>query len=341
MVFWGAFGDEGFGFADAFDFDAGGVEAEGVEEPVADGGGAVDAEGEVVLFFADGVGVAFEDEFGVFALHDEGAEFHEAEAGFVFEFGAVEFEEDVGGDPDGFAGVAFAFHAEDLVEAGVAFWDEVAWAISAAAFGEVGDVGGAVFEAAEEVAEEVADVHFRVVGVERVGPFVHALENLGDVLGGIVASAVGRVGERFGFGFGSGGVEGEVFDLLDGGGHLDFSVDEEVCWDVAGVEFGEFGDFFGREVAVFGLALAGIDVFEDGAVEGGAFDAEGVREGDLGDGVDLEGAEDDPEDAVGGDGEDERGHDPEGDTQVGASAADAGTLPMKTVANHGDLKSLK
>ncbi len=235
-----------------------------------------------------------------------------------------------------------------MVEAGVAFWDEVAWAISAVAFGEVGDVGGAggaVFGAAEEV----ADVHFRVVGVERVRPFVHALENLGDVLGGIVAGAVGWVGERFGFG--SGGVEGEVFDLFDGGGHLDFSVDEEVCWDVAGVEFGEFGDFFGREVAVFGLALAGffgerglgagIDVFEDGAVEGGAFDAESVSEGDLGDVVDLEGAEDDPEDAVGGDGEDERGHYPERDTRVGASAADAGTLPMITVANHGDLKFLK
>ena len=42
--------------------------------------------------------------------------------------------------------------------------------------------------------------------------------------------------------------------------------------------------------------------------------AEGVGERDLGDGLDLEGSEDDPEDAVGGDGEDERGHDPEGDT---------------------------
>ena len=59
---------------------------------------------------------------------------------------------------------------------------------------------------------------------------------------------------------------------------------------------------------------AWIDVVEHGAIKGGAFDAEGVRERDLGDGLDLEGSEDDPEDAVGGDGEDERGHDPEGDT---------------------------
>ena len=63
LLFWGAFEDDGFGFAEAFDFDAGGVEAEGVEEPTSDGGGAVDAEGEVVLGLADGVGVAFEDEF--------------------------------------------------------------------------------------------------------------------------------------------------------------------------------------------------------------------------------------------------------------------------------------
>jgi len=68
------------------------------------------------------------------------------------------------------------------------------------------------------------------------------------------------------------------------------------------------------------LAFAGVPgewvlvVVEHSTVKGGAFDAEGVGERDLGDGLDLEGSEDDPEDAVGGDGEDERGHDPEGDT---------------------------
>ena len=239
LFFGGAFGDEGLGFAEAFDFDAGGVEAECVEEPVSDGGGSVDAEGEVVLVVADGVCVSFEDEFGVFALHDEGAQLHEAEPGFVFEFGAVEGEEDIGGDPDGFAGIAFAFHAEYLVEACIAVRDEITGAISASASGEIGEVRGVVVRATEEV----ADVHFRVVRVERFGAFVHALKDLGDVLGGI-AGVVGRIGEAFGFG--SGSVEGDVLDRFDGRGHLDLGVDEEVGRDVVGGEFGEFGDFVGR-----------------------------------------------------------------------------------------------
>ena len=144
-----------------------------------------------------------------------------AEPGFVFEFGAVAREEDMGGDPNGFAGVAVAFHAEDLVEAGVAVWDEFARAVFAAAFGEVCKVGGAVFLGAEEV----TDIHFRVIWIERVGAFFHAPEDLRDVLGGIPV-AICWASEDLSFGPGS--VEGEILYGFDGRRHLNFGVDEEV-----------------------------------------------------------------------------------------------------------------